>query len=173
MKWKITWAKWRHACACWISANSPRIQRREFHSTRDSSLYLFNTWSLCSSPNMRTPGRHALLPLRSLVAVKLRVFLFKQSRSLAATSITHPVYQQVAFTVSILTAKAVSRFTATWPQTEGDGQCSREGETAPKTSTWAGVSTKRALDSWVASSGWGLTRSIAWRPAERASCEWR
>ena len=78
----------------------------------------------------------------------------------------------MAFTVSILTAKELSRFTAIWPPTEGGGLCSREGKTAPKTSTWAGVSTKRALDSWPTSSGWDLTRSIAWRPANRVSYEW-
>ena len=110
-------------------------------------------------------------PHLSLASAEVRLYTF--FTQLAAPSITSLAQPQVAFTALILTATGFSRFTATWPQTEGGGLCSREGKTAPKTSTWAGVSTKWALEIWPASSGWDLTRSIAWRQADRASCEWR
>ena len=110
-------------------------------------------------------------PQLSLAAAEVRLHTF--FTQLAAPSITSLAQPQVAFTALILTATGFSRFTATWPQTEGGGLCSREDKTAPKTSTWAGVSTKWALETWPASSGWDLTRSIAWRPADRASYEWR
>ena len=88
-------------------------------------------------------------------------------------STTFSATTQVESIPSNQTDKGIFRFTATWPQTEGGGQCSREGKTALKTSTWGGVSTKRGLETCPTSSGWALTRSTAWRPADRVSCEWR
>ena len=124
------------------------------------------------TPSPRTPPLPtSASPQLSLAAAEVRLYTF--FTQLAAPSITSLAQPQVAFTALILTAKGFSRFTATRPQTEGGGLCSREDKTAPKTSTWAGVSTKWALETWPASSGWDLTRSIAWRPADRASYEWR
>ena len=135
--------------------------------------FLLHSTQPLPSPSNPSPALISHSPLFSPLALKRRVSPPPQPYSVAATSITSPAEPQVAFTVSILTAKELSRFTATRPRTEGGGLCSRKDKTAPKTSTWAGVSTKRALDSWLASSGWDLTRSIAWRPADRASYEWR
>ena len=142
------------------------------YSTLLYSTLLYSTLLFSTLVHFTLPWRsnlcHSLYQIASVSHSMSDLFQLRQIVLISS----NPTSPQVACILSTLTAKEHSKSTATWPQTERDGQCSREGKTAPKTSTWAGVSTKQVLGTWPASSGWDSTRSIAWQPADQAIYEW-